>query len=111
MDFAIHNPLGKPSGFLNRSIPTPLPQKVTAAQRKNIHSFLPRFFSFACLPTFCGRAPSARFVARKEFKFGRLLHIAMDFAAVIAPFPHKGAFPSVTTTFAGAHFPSRKICI
>ena len=86
VDSAIHNPLGKPSGFLNRSITAPLPQKVTAALPEKKHSLVPpSVFSPSFLPTFCGRAPSARFVKSKEFKFGRLLHIAIDFAAAIPP--------------------------
>ena len=66
VDSAIHNPLGKPSGFLSRSIPTPLPQKSRLPREKTFTRSSLGFFSFACLPTFCGRAPSARFVARRS---------------------------------------------
>ena len=46
VDSAIHNPLGKPSGFLNRSITAHLPQKVTAALPEKKHSLvLPSVFS------------------------------------------------------------------
>ena len=50
------------------------------------------FFSFAYLQTFCGYALSARFVKSRQFKFGRLLHVAMDFAAVIPPDSPGGDF-------------------
>ena len=37
------------------------------------------------LPLSCGDAPSAHFGISDAFKFGRLLHVAMAFAAVIPP--------------------------
>ena len=71
----------------------PLPQKVTAALPEKKHSLVPpSVFSPSFLPTFCGRVPSARFVKSKEFKFGRLLHVAMDYAAVIPPDSPGGDF-------------------
>ena len=46
VDSAIHNPLGKPRGFLNRSITAPLPKKVTDALPEKKHSLVPpSFFS------------------------------------------------------------------
>ena len=82
-----------------RLVAVPSPQKATAVlpEKKFARPSL-GFFSFACLSTFCGYAASARFVKSKQFKFGRLLHAAMDFAAVIviAPLPQESTLgPSV----------------
>ena len=65
-----------------RSLAPPLPQKLTAVlSRKNIRSSLARF----CLSTFCGITRLRRVrMAKCQFNFGRLLHVAMDFAIIIS---------------------------
>ena len=127
VDSAIHNPLGKPRGFLNRSITAPLPQKVMAALPEKKHSLvLPSVFSpsLACQLFVGARLRRVLSQARSSNSAGystsrwttrqlsRPNKPGRDFCcSVIAPFPRKSTFPSVTTAFAGFHFPSRKICI